>query len=167
MIGSVPAVSVLRAAFTKEAIDTDPANAGLTIADSTAHTIDRGRSGRCRDRCRRRWAGRRSRGRVTVPVCLRVVHAFADSDSSEAVLVDVVEHVVSQVQGCKLVDIMRDAEVVAEIDALLEVVLCSLDLLLGKLIVIVCVQVKACNTKSRQHIPCSSLHYVPYNTNGD
>lgn len=143
MVSAIPTPPVSGTAL-REASISNKANARLSFTSGATLAIGRGRSSGCRDGCRRRWAGSGSRGRVTVPVGFGVIHALSNSDSGEAVAVNVVQHVVGQVQGCKLVDIMSDAKVLALIDTSLEIVLCGLDLLLSELVIVICIQVEGC-----------------------
>jgi hypothetical protein len=49
VVDGVSTVAVLRAALAKKTVDTDPANAGLVTASSTAHTVLGGGAGRSWD----------------------------------------------------------------------------------------------------------------------
>lgn len=120
----------------------------MALVGSTALSIGRGRTSRGRDRSRGGLgrAGAGTGSGVAVPVRRGVVHALTDSDGSVAVLVDVVEHVSSQVLGGKLMDVVSNDKCVtvrAGLDhAVAEVVLSLLDLLRSKLIVVVSVEIE-------------------------
>jgi len=145
-----------RAAF-RQAIGTNETDTRLTLAFSVGETTSSVLS--CRacgsgDRSRRggRSGGWGSRGRVTVPVGNWVAHALSDSDGSETIVIEVLEHVVGEGVGAELMDIVGNGKArlrfifcLGSIDTALEVVFGILDLLLGELVVVIGIQVEGCD----------------------
>lgn len=151
MVGGVAAVAVGRAALVEEAIETDETDARLALAvgGRSAVSVCGGRASGCSDRGGRGAGGAgtgRSWGRITVPVGLGVVEALSDGDTTEVVVLEVLDHVDGEVYGAQLVDVVGDGKlvtvsthdlrVIALVNAILEVVLRVLDELRGQVQVV-------------------------------
>lgn len=144
------AVSVLGAALGLSTIKGE-ANAGVAVGTTAGSIGGDGTSGGWGGTCRRRGACRRRiRGtgcRVTVPVGLGLVHAFAHGDTLKATCLESLDYCDGQVQSSQLVNVVGNSKLASSVrldgaQVSNEVVLGYLDLLSGELVVVISVQVE-------------------------